>query len=159
MPPDPSIRIRPATSGDAAFIVEMAQHACVIEDWPLPDADSDEVTGLLPADGEVPIVAVDADGIRLGAVWTFHDDPPLLLDAGGDPLPELCIAVAPGMRGRGVGGALLEALFAHIADTVPAMCTNVHVRNPAQKLYARKGFDVVGAGRGPLGLAMRKDLR
>jgi hypothetical protein len=40
-----------------------------------------------------------------------------------------------------------------------AMCTNVHVRNPAQHLYQRKGFQVVGQGRGPLGLAMRKDLR
>jgi hypothetical protein len=26
------------TGADRAFIIEMARHACVIEDWPLPDA-------------------------------------------------------------------------------------------------------------------------
>jgi hypothetical protein len=71
MSPDPNVRLRSATSGDAAFIVEMARHACVIEDWPLPDPDSDEVASLLPAAGEVPVVAVDDAGVRLGAVWTF----------------------------------------------------------------------------------------
>ncbi len=39
----------------------------VIEDWPLPDPDSDEVASLLPAAGEVPVVAVDDAGVRLGA--------------------------------------------------------------------------------------------
>jgi ribosomal protein S18 acetylase RimI-like enzyme len=74
-------------------------------------------------------------------------------------VPELCIGVAPGRRSAGIGGRLLDALFAQCAETVDAMCTNVHVRNPAQHLYQRKGFHVVGQGRGPLGLAMRKDLR
>ena len=74
-------------------------------------------------------------------------------------LPELCIGVAPGQRGRGVGGALLDALFIRSTGTVEAMCTNVHIRNPAQKLYKRKGFQIVGHGRGPLGIAMHKDLR
>jgi ribosomal protein S18 acetylase RimI-like enzyme len=106
----------------------------------------------------VPIVAVAAAGRRLGAVWTFHSDPPLRVDATGGSLPEFCIGVAPGMRGRGVGGALLDALFAHSTGTWEALCTNLHVRNPAQKLYQRKGFQVVGQGRGPLGIAMYKDL-
>jgi GNAT superfamily N-acetyltransferase len=158
MSPEPSIRLRPATSDDAAFVVEMARHACVIEDWPLPDADSDEVLSLLPPRGEVPLIAVDAEGGQLGAVWTFHSDPPLRTDAAGVSLPELCIAVAPGHRGRGVGGLLLDALLARCTGTLATMCTNVHVRNPAQHLYRRKGFRVVGHGRGPLGVAMLKDL-
>jgi ribosomal protein S18 acetylase RimI-like enzyme len=152
------MRLRSATSEDAAFIVEMARYACVIEDWPLPDADSEEVQSMLPQGGEVPIVAVDAADFWLGAVWLFHNDPPLRVDAAGGSLPELCIGVAPAMRGRGVGGALLDALFARSTGTFEAMCTNVHVRNSAQKLYQRKGFQVVGHGRGPLGIAMRKDL-
>lgn len=156
---DPTIWLRSANSDDAAFIVEMARHACVIEDWPLPDVDSDEVHSLLPPVGEVPIVAVDGAGLRAGAVWTFHHDPPLRVDSAGVSLPELCIAVAPSMRGCGVGGVLLDALFARCAGTVDALCTNVHVRNPAQELYQRKGFHVVGQGRGPLGIAMHKDLR
>jgi GNAT superfamily N-acetyltransferase len=157
--PDPTIRLRSATSEDAAFIVEMARYACVIEDWPLPDADSEEVQSVLPPGGEVPIVALDGADFWVGAVWLFHNDPPLRVDAAGASLPELCIGVAPGMRGRGVGGALLDALFARSTGTFEALCTNVHVRNPAQKLYQRKGFQVVGHGRGPLGIAMHKDLR
>ncbi len=34
--------IRLATPDDAGFILEMARHACVIEDWPLPDPESEE---------------------------------------------------------------------------------------------------------------------
>ena len=154
-----SLVLRAASCQDTAFIVEMARHACVIEDWPLPPADSDEVRSLLPSADEVPIIAADSDGVSLGAVWTFHDEPPLLVDATGIPLPELCIGVVPGMRGCGVGGALLDELFRRRTGEVDALCSNVHVRNPAQKLYQRKGFELVGQGRGPLGLAMRKELR
>lgn len=151
--------LRDATTGDAAFIVEMARHACVIEDWPLPDPDDEDVLSMLPAAGVVPIVAADAEGTPLGAVWTFHNDPPLMVDAEGRSLPELCIGVAPGSRGAGIGGELIDALLARLTETTDAMCTNVHVRNPARHLYQRKGFQVVGQGRGPLGVTMRKELR
>jgi GNAT superfamily N-acetyltransferase len=150
--------MRSATSEDAGFIVEMARHACVVEDWPLPDAESEDVLSVLPPAGVVPIVAVDAAGVSVGAVWMFHNDPPLRVDATGVSLPEFCIAVAPGRRGRGVGGALLDELFAHCTGTVKALCANVHVRNPAKNLYQRKGFREVGQGRGALGIAMHKDL-
>jgi len=159
MSADPAVRLRPATAGDEAFVIEMARHACIIEDWPLPDPDNDEVLSLLPPPGELPIIAEDSTGEPVGAVWTWHNDPPLQVDAAGEPIAELCIAVAPGWRGAGIGGVLLDALFARCAQTMVAMCTNVHVRNPAQRLYARKGFEVVGQGRGPLGLAMTKVLR
>jgi GNAT superfamily N-acetyltransferase len=82
-----------------------------------------------------------------------------LFDSAEVSLPELCIGVAPGRRGRGVGGVLLDELVLRCTGTLEALCSNVHVRNPAQKLYQRKGFRVVGHGRGPLGIAMPKDLR
>lgn len=158
MLPDPAAQLRLAIPEDDAFIVEMARHASVIEDWPLPDAESEDVRSLLPAAGEVSIVAVEAGGRRLGAVWTLHHEPPLRVGPAGVPLPELCIAVVPDMRGSGVGSALLDALLAQCAETQTALCLNVHVRNPARKLYQRKGFEELGQGRGPLGLAMQKDL-
>ena len=114
---------------------------------------------LLPPVGIVPILAEDHSAIAIGAVWTYHSNPPLRTDAAGSPLPELCIAVAPGSRGAGIGGLLLDALFAELSPHAEAMCTNVHVRNPAKHLYERKGFRVVGQGNGPLGIAMIKDLR
>ena len=75
MPPAPIIRPRSATAEDAAFIVEMARHACVIEDWPLPDADDEDTQSLLPVSDDIVVVATDATGLRIGAVWTFHHDP------------------------------------------------------------------------------------
>ncbi|BBY66736.1 GNAT family N-acetyltransferase [Mycolicibacterium helvum] len=155
----PAVLLRAATPGDDAFVVEMARHACVIEDWPLPDPDDDEVLEMLPPSQVVPIIAEDEGGVPVGAVWTYHSSPPLRSDAAGVPLPELCIAVAPEWRGAGIGGLLLAALFADLARDFDTMCTNVHVRNPAKRLYERTGFRVVGQGNGPLGIAMVKDLR
>lgn len=159
MPANLSVRLRAADADDAEFIVEMARHASVIEDWPLPPPDDEEVLSLLPPQGEVPILAIDATGRRVGAVWTFHNDPPLRVDAAGVALPELCIAVTADMRGRGVGSTLLDALFERCTDSFDMLCMNVHVRHPARRLYERKGFRVSGHGRGPLGIAMVKNLR
>jgi GNAT superfamily N-acetyltransferase len=136
----------------------MARHACVIEDWPLPDADSEETQSLLPGSGDVAIVAAAAGDTKLGAVWTLHHEPPLLIDSCAVALPELTIAVSPEMRGYGVGGALLDELVARCSGKYRALSLNVHKRNPAKRLYERKGFTVIGQGRGALGIAMCKDL-
>ncbi len=158
MPLAPNMRLRPATAEDAAFIVEMARHACVIEDWPLPDADDEDTQSLLPGSDDIVVVATHATGVSIGAAWTFRHDPPLMVDTDGHSLPELTIAVAPEMRGNGVGGALLDELMVRCATTYDALALNVHQRNPAAHLYRRKGFRVMGRGRGSLGIAMRKDL-
>jgi len=38
--------------------------------------------------------------------------------------------------------------------SLPALTLNVHLRNPAARLYTRTGFRVAGAGRGWFGVAM-----
>jgi GNAT superfamily N-acetyltransferase len=158
-PQRPDITLRQMDTSDAAFIVEMARHACVIEDRPLPDPDSDETKSLLPGSDDVAVVATDTAGARLGAAWTFFHDPPLLLGADGVALPEIAISVAPKMRGHGIGGVLLDELAARCANTFEALSLNVHQRNPATRLYERKGFQTRGQGRGNVGIAMRKNLR
>jgi ribosomal protein S18 acetylase RimI-like enzyme len=152
-------QLRSVTNADSAFIVEMARHACVIEDWPLPEADSEDVQDLLPSSSGIAIVAADTTGISIGAVWTFHHNPPLLRSADGDALPEIAIAVTPDLRGNGVGSALLDELFVRSMVRYEALSLNVHQRNPARHLYQRKGFRSMGQGRGALGIAMAKDLR
>lgn len=158
-PQRPDILLRCAAIPDAAFIVEMARHACVIYDWPLPDPDSDETKSLLPSGDDVAIVATDATGVRLGAAWTFFHDPSLLLGTDGVALPELAISVIPTTRGKGIGGVLLDDLAVRCTRSFEALSLNVHQRNPATRLYERKGFQIQGQGRGPLGIAMRKNLR
>ncbi|QVI28506.1 GNAT family N-acetyltransferase [Mycolicibacterium neoaurum] len=156
---DPEVRLRAATRNDLGFLVEMARHASVIEDRPLPDPADDEVVEMLPAPGTMTIIAEDRHGSPLGAAWTYYSSPPLRTGADGAPLPELCLAVAPPQRGGGIGGMLLEALIAELAPRFDSMCANVHVRNPARRLYERKGFRDDGIGLGPLGIALIKDLR
>ena len=153
-----TVRLRLTNFDDTAFIVEMARHACVIEDWPLPEADSEDTRSLLPGIDDTGIVASGAGEVRLGAVWTFRHNPPLLFDADGVPLPEIAIAVVREMRGQGIGAALLDELIEHCTGKYDALALNVHQRNPAAHLYRRKGFRVVGQGRGALGIAMRKEL-
>ena len=150
------MRLRTAATTDRGFIVEMARHACVIEDWPLPEPDSEETRSVLPGNGDVVVLAAGATGALLGAAWTFHHDPPLVID--GAVLPELVMAVSPESRGCGVGGLLLDELSERCTGRYEAICLNVHVRNPAVHLYERKGFQPVGQGRGALGVAMRKGL-
>jgi GNAT superfamily N-acetyltransferase len=137
MSADPNIRLRPATADDA---------------------DSEDVRSLLPGSGDTTIVATEAGGARLGAVWTFHHSPPLVVGADGVPLPEITIAVVPEKRGQGIGGALLDELIARCTGKCDALTLNVHQRNPAANLYRCKGFRVTAQGRGALGTAMRKDL-
>jgi len=152
MLPDRDVRLRAATTEDARFIVEMARYACVIEDWPLPGADSEETQSLLPKSGDTVIVATAA-GEAVGAAWTFSHRPALAVG-----LPEVTIGVVPEMRGKGVGGALLDELIVRAAGEHEALTLNVHRRNPAARFYERKGFRVIGQGRGDLGVAMRRDL-
>lgn len=65
----------------------------------------------------------------------------------------------PEIRGKGIGGALLDELTVRSTGTYEALTLNIHQRNPAARLYEHKGFRVTGQGRGALGIAMRKDLR
>ena len=64
-----------------------------------------------PGDGGV--VAVTADGARLGAAWyrLFSAEEPGWGYIAVD-VPELAMGVVAEARGRGIGGALLDALLA-----------------------------------------------
>jgi ribosomal-protein-alanine N-acetyltransferase len=60
------------------------------------------------------------------------------------------VAVAPGARGRGVGGALLDELLAMgVGRGVTAVYLEVRESNGAARaLYAARGFEIVGRRRG-----------
>lgn len=152
-------RIRDAEAEDRGFVVEMARFACTLEDRPLPDLDAPEVLACLPLAMSAAVIASDEDGRPLGAAWWHLHQPPLVVTADGSPLPELTMAVVEDARGHGVGTALIEALATNAATHFAAVALNVHLRNPAARLYTRTGFRVAGKGRGWFGVAMTRELR
>jgi GNAT superfamily N-acetyltransferase len=153
------VRVRDADAKDKAFIVEMARLASTIEDRPLPPKDAADVISMLPGPDDYAVVALDEAGRRRGAAWCSIQRPPLFDDDDGNPIPEIAIAVVPDARGQGIGTALIEALALRAARKFDHLALNVHLRNPAARLYTRTEFVVAGAGRGSFGVAMRRHLK
>ena len=152
--------VRAGEPSDAAFIVTMAQLASVMEDDPLPPADDPALLLGLPSSPDTAVVALDDDGRPIGVAWWHLRDRSLVVAPDGAPVPEIVVAVVPAARGRGVGRRLLDALAARAAERGhDRLALNVHIRNPAAHLYSRAGFVVAGKGRGPLGVAMVRELR
>lgn len=92
---------------------------------------------------DTAVIAVDpAAGRGVGAAWyrLFPANAPGygFVDAS---TPEVAIGVAPGWRGRGAGGVLLDALLgAARSRGFAALSLSVEPDNPAARLYERKGF-------------------
>jgi GNAT superfamily N-acetyltransferase len=131
-------------------------HRC----WNRPAASgSAEVLALVPGQIDGAVIATDDAGQPIGAAWWHLHEPPLLRDADGQAVPELVMAVVAVARDRGVGTALIEALVQEATrQSFSAVALNVHLRNPAARLYMRTGFRVAGAGRGGYGVAMMRAL-
>jgi ribosomal protein S18 acetylase RimI-like enzyme len=102
------------------------------------------VTGW-PRRGDFGTVAVAGSEVA-GAAWArlFPDDDPGYGFVAAD-VPELTIAVRAAHRGRGVGGALLDAVLAQARRRGHrAVSLSVEDGNRARRLYERAGFVVVG---------------
>jgi GNAT superfamily N-acetyltransferase len=160
MPDNPNLgfALRAAANDDRPFLVEMARQVCTLEGQPPAAADDPHVAAFLPDSLDATIVAVDGSKRRVGAIWWVWREPPLLRDPEGSPLPELAVAVVEDQRGKGIGQALVEALVARARGHFPALALNVHLLNPAVRLYVRAGFKVAAAGRGWYGVAMSMPL-
>ncbi len=96
--------------------------------------------------GDAGVVAITTDGARLGAAWyrLFSAEEPGFGFIAVD-VPELAMGVVPEARGRGIGGALLDALLALAREQgFRALSLAVDRQNPARRLYERKGFRDAG---------------
>ncbi len=91
--------------------------------------------------GDIGVIAEDADGKPLGAVWgreypRTEDDGPLQAHSF-----EITMAVAEAARNRGVGRQLLNAVAIKAAiEGKEAISLGVHEKSDARRLYEREGF-------------------
>jgi GNAT superfamily N-acetyltransferase len=95
--------------------------------------------------GDVALCALDRRDEPIGAAWyrRFHGHAPGY-GYVADDVPELAIALYPEFRGQRVGSLLLGALVARARrGGERAVSLSVHRENPARRLYARHGFEVV----------------
>jgi len=149
-PPDSPVEIRPLLASDVPFLWEMLYQALYVPPGQLPFGreilQTPEISRYARDWGgpdDVGFVALAA-GQPVGAVWLRL----LLGDRRGfgyvdETTPELSVAVLPGHRGRGTGGALIAHLIAQVSGRYPALCLSVSAGNPARRLYQRLGFVVV----------------
>ena len=91
--------------------------------------------------GDTGLVA-DEDGMSLGLAWYRF----FTADEHGEGFvdeltPEVAVAVVDGKRGRGMGGALLEAIQRRAREQgVARISLSVDPDNPARRLYVRLGY-------------------
>jgi ribosomal protein S18 acetylase RimI-like enzyme len=144
-PPETGIRSRAATQDDLPILWDFLAIAAYE-----PDADAAKAVPFAAAHlagwqrpQDFGFVA-ERDGVAIGAAWarqfTPDKQPAFFVD---EHTPEITIGVKPHIRGRGVGGMLLHALFAEAARRGVSLCLNVRHDNPAQRLYERVGFRLV----------------
>src|SRR5438477_6771767 len=146
-PPETEIRSRQATQDDLPILWDFLAIAAYE-----PDADAAKAVPFVAAHlagwqrpEDFGFIA-ERDGTAIGAAWARQfardEQPAFFVD---ERTPEITTGVKPHIRGRGVGGMLLQALFADAARR--RLCLNVRHDNPARRLYERVGFRLVpGSG-------------
>jgi ribosomal protein S18 acetylase RimI-like enzyme len=142
------VTTRLVVADDIEFLWEMVYWAAHVDEDPgvtHADMRSDrDLVGHVVGWGRAGDLGVVAElgGRRVGAAWLRLFDPSIsdysvFVD---DETPELVIAAAPDHLGRGVGSALLTALFEHADVVYDSVVLSVRADNPAVRLYERFGF-------------------
>ena len=144
------IRIKVAGKEDQEFLYEMLYQS-IYQPPGTPKLDRDIIHAPDIAKyvkdwgrpGDYALIALDAQGNQLGAVWLRY----FSSDSRGygyvsDDIPEIGIAVEEAQRGKGIGSLLLEELLNRTKQQVPSISLSVQTANPAMRLYEKFGFYV-----------------
>jgi ribosomal protein S18 acetylase RimI-like enzyme len=150
------VSIRPAAADGVDFMWEMLYEAV---HWPPENPEpktSREVIFAIPEmshylegwgrlDDVGFIAEDDVGGERLGAVWHRR----MASEESGygfvdEETPEIALAVAPGSRGGGIGGRMMDAIIESARTSgYEALSLSVEHTNPAARLYERHGFQTI----------------
>jgi ribosomal protein S18 acetylase RimI-like enzyme len=146
---------RLSSRADPAFLTEMLYEAVNWHDDGAEERPTLDAMLAVPANaryitdwgraGDVALCALDGRDEPVGAAW-YRNFPAAAPGYGyvADDIPEISIGVYPEFRGQRVGSLLLGALVARAQrDGERGLSLSVHGENPAKRLYARHGFEVV----------------
>lgn len=85
---------------------------------------------------EAELWIVERNGAPIGRIYVHNQDP--------DDVRIIDISLVPLARGIGVGGQLISDVLADAARAGKTASIHVERFNPAQRLYLRLGFELVG---------------
>ena len=131
----PAITLRPATAQDEAFLFDlrkatMTEHLVRVGE---PADDAEHRARLLHRYDAARVICVD--GMPAGLLKAHRTNTEWLV---------VQLQIAPALQGRGIGQrALCAVMHAADADALPVEL-KVLKGNPAQRLYQRLGFEIVG---------------
>jgi ribosomal protein S18 acetylase RimI-like enzyme len=129
------LRVRPALTGDRAFLFDVRRAALRVYVEQTSGWDEAEQRAIADREfAELPYAVVEEHGRPVGYLCVLHE-------RAHDFVEE--IALLPEAHGRGIGTRLMrDVLHAARQRGVPVRLS-VFAGNPAQALYARLGFEVV----------------
>jgi ribosomal protein S18 acetylase RimI-like enzyme len=136
---DDAVVVREATAVDFAAVAELTARVYVGEGFTPPEAEGRLRDVAARAEAGRLLVAVDEDGVVIGAGSVFGAGTVYSQIAEPGEEEIRLVAVAPGARGRGTGEALVRALIAEVGDR-PVVLSTQPTMEAAQRLYARLGF-------------------
>jgi GNAT superfamily N-acetyltransferase len=155
--------IRPRTDADLdellRLLLEQQPSTGYPEGWPESWPDSWPLIDFIRRDTEYSAFVAEVGRRLVGHVSVLRPSAPVLggtaddpethwMAAHGRPLEELavvaCLFVADEQRGRGVGGALLDAAVADVTARGLGACLDaVNGRSPAVSVYLHRGWELV----------------
>jgi GNAT superfamily N-acetyltransferase len=143
------IAIRDLRSGETPLLREMLYTALAwrpgVElpprEWVLAHAQVAPFHTEWGRQGDTGLVA-DEDGASLGLAWyRFFTEDEHGEGFVDEATPEVAVAVVDGHRGRGIGGALMDAIHRRAREQgVARISLSVDPDNPAKRLYLRLGY-------------------
>lgn len=148
-----SYRVRPVTKDDEPFLWEMLYHAAHMAE---EGATSPEAAKQNPdlmkyvkdwgRETDIGCLALATESNQpIGAAWIrLLIGNEKTISYVNDLTPELAIAVLPNYIGSGVGTQLLTHVLAAAEKRYTSVVLSVRASNPAQRLYTRMGFVVIG---------------
>jgi len=146
----PSISLHPITDADMPFLFEVyasTRSDIAMLDWPDEqktqflrfqfDAQHSSYTNQFKATAEFKQVSFDLirkNGLAIGRLY---------VQRSVQEIRVIDIALLPQFQGRGIGGALLQALIDEAGERDVPVSIHVQPNNPALHLYRRLGFEYI----------------